>query len=62
MLRWWELHKDKLPEVIYIPKFNCESYLPDEEQAKEKLRFIKSVYDYSEITESSAGYTVSVKK
>lgn len=62
MLRWWELHKDKLPEIIYIPKFNCESYIIDEEDALRKLDFIKSIWKNSESIESSVGITVKVKK
>lgn len=56
--RWWELHPEKLPEYVYIPKFNCESYTDYEEAAAEKLEYIQSIFECISVKNGEAGYIV----
>ena len=59
VLRYWELHPDKLPTCIYIPFFNVFNYQSDRELAEEKLRFFETICDF-EKTEGEAGYILEI--
>lgn len=58
-LRWWELHPDKLPEYIYVPYFDCDSYIRDEESLQTAFDFLNDCYDFEQET-GQAGYILRV--
>lgn len=58
---YWELHKDKQPEYVYVPKLNpyCLAIL-DEESGKLRTKAIESSFDCT-VTESPVGYIIKIK-
>lgn len=60
VLRYWELHPEKLPDCIYIPLYDMVSYEEDTKAAQKELRFFESLCDFETI-EGEAGYILKVQ-
>ena len=67
-LRYWELHPDKTPEVIYIPYQDAYSYagtgLPEnngQNFIEKKLSFVTRTFD-CDVTEGRAGYIAVIHR
>lgn len=58
-LSWWKLHPDKLPEYIYVPYFDCDSYVRDEESLQTAFDFLNDCFDFEQET-GQAGYILRV--
>lgn len=61
LLRYWELHPDRIPAVIYVPLYDSVFYFPRKEEALRDLEEIKELFDY-DIAKGEAGYILTVNK
>ncbi|MCR5781402.1 MAG: hypothetical protein K6G90_01565 [Clostridia bacterium] len=58
---YWRKYPEKLPEYIYVPKYEAYGFSPiSETEIKESLSRLRKVFDCS-ITEYEAGYIARVK-
>ncbi len=60
--RWWELHPDKLPDIIYVPYLNWDGddYSYDTQKADDKVDFFSELFDF-DIRTGKAGYILYIK-
>lgn len=59
LLLYYREHPDKLPAIVYVPKYDPYNYRVDKE-AEKKLDWLRSVWNCT-VSEGKAGYVVSVK-
>ena len=61
-LRYWELHPDKNPQIIYFPTYNnTNHYQMDEDIVRQQLDILQTLFDF-DMTEGEAGYILTVNK
>ena len=58
---WWLLHPDRLPDVIFVSKVDCESYGIFEEKARDRLKELLTLFD-ADTEELDTGYLLRVKE
>ncbi len=58
LLQYYDEHPEKLPEYVYVPKYDPYSYRVDWE-VSDKLEWLKSVFDCT-VTEGTAGYILKI--
>ena len=61
LLRYWELHPDRIPAVIYVPLYESVYYFPRKEEALQDLALLKELFDY-EMIDGKAGLILKVNK
>ena len=61
LLRYWELHPDRIPAVIYVPLYDSVNYFPRDDAALQELAALKELFDY-DITKGEAGYILTVNR
>ena len=61
LLRYWELHPDRVPAVIYVPLYESVHYFPRKEDALHDLEELKELFDY-EMIDGNAGLILKVNK
>lgn len=59
-ISWWKLHPDRVPETVYVPFFDCDTYTRDDQHILNELDFIGKYFEY-EKTEGKAGYILEIK-
>ncbi len=61
MEKWWQLHPDKLPDVIYVPFYNWTEHIgvKDEIKAQGRLDWLDSLFAY-DIIKGNAGYILKI--
>ena len=61
-VRYWTLHPDKIPSVIYLPLYDSTVYVPLEESFIEtEMAKLDALFDY-DVSEGKAGYILKVNK
>ena len=61
-LRYWELHPDKIPAIIYFPTYNSTNhYQMSEDIVLQQLEILQTLFDV-DVTEGEAGYILTVNK
>ena len=61
LLRYWELHPDRIPAVIYVPFYDSINFFPRKEEAVHDLAELKKLFDY-EMIDGNAGVILKVNK
>ena len=58
--RWWELHPDQTPTIVFVSEINTECYGVFPEQAENNLERMKQVFPNAEITRVNTGWIMVI--
>lgn len=61
-LRYWELHPDRIPAIVYLPTYNSTNhYQMSEDIVQQQLEILQTLFDV-DVAEGEAGYILTVNK
>ncbi|MBQ6066633.1 MAG: hypothetical protein IJK89_07395 [Clostridia bacterium] len=59
-IRWWELHPDQTPEIVFVADVSTECYGVFTEHAENDLEHMKQVFPNAKITRVNTGWIMEI--
>ena len=61
VMLWWEMHPEKRPDAVYIPRSNLNGLKYPDASSEEKLAYLETLAEIS-VTEGEIGYIVKIDR